>query len=236
MLIEYLEEVMRTLNEIMNAHGSDKGDGNWPNHNYAWLYDHWMANRRTDAVNLLEIGVTRTFRDGRSFPCASVLGWAEYFPNGSVVGYDLADWTGAVDNPRISFFKGDQGSPADLARFHSDYRLKRFDYIIDDGSHKTKDQVTSFVKLFPKLRFGGTYIIEDCSRETVEAFESLRAEGVLLPPPDCPVTLDECCFVSDACGVCIHCHLTGCAGRAKKYNHLIVAHRVIRTSVPPPTA
>ena len=223
---------MRTLNEIMNAHGSDKGDGNWPNHNYAWLYDHWMANRRMNAVDLLEIGVTRTFKDGSSFPCASVLGWADYFPNGRIVGYDLDDWTNAVDNPRISFFQGDQGSLVDLKRFRLAYP-RRFDYIIDDGSHKTNDQVVSFVKLFDRLKWGGTYIIEDGSRETVEAFDSLRLSGVLLPPLSCPVTLEECVAVSDSCGACLHSHLPGCAPRARKFNHLIVAHRIVRSTVPP---
>jgi hypothetical protein len=217
---------MQTLTEIMDTRGSDKGAKHWPAHNYTWLYDHWMSNRRMDSIRLMEIGVT--FR----VPCASILGWADYFPNGHIVGYDLDDWEEVADHPRISLFKGDQGSPDDLKRFMRQYRRQTFDYIIDDGSHKTRDQVTTFVKLFHKLRWGGLYIIEDCSRETVAAFDSLRLHGIMLPPLDCPVTLEESVLVSETCGACLHSYIPGCARRARKMNHLLCIHRTQPHQVP----
>jgi hypothetical protein len=36
-----------------------------------------------------------------------------------------------------------------------------FDIIIDDGGHTMKQQITSFIYLFPKVRSGGLYVIED---------------------------------------------------------------------------
>jgi hypothetical protein len=37
-----------------------------------------------------------------------------------------------------------------------------FDIIIDDGSHKLKDMLSSFKFFFDNLKSGGFYIIEDC--------------------------------------------------------------------------
>ena len=36
-----------------------------------------------------------------------------------------------------------------------------YDLIIDDGSHVSKDIITSFARYFPLLKSGGMYIIED---------------------------------------------------------------------------
>lgn len=36
-----------------------------------------------------------------------------------------------------------------------------FDIIIDDGSHVSSDIIRTFALYFPKLKSGGTYIIED---------------------------------------------------------------------------
>ena len=36
-----------------------------------------------------------------------------------------------------------------------------FDIILDDGGHKMDQQITSFRVLFPILKSGGVYIIED---------------------------------------------------------------------------
>jgi hypothetical protein len=36
-----------------------------------------------------------------------------------------------------------------------------FDVIVDDGGHLMRHQITSFIYLFPKVRSGGEYAIED---------------------------------------------------------------------------
>ena len=39
--------------------------------------------------------------------------------------------------------------------------LFRSDIIIDDGGHTSNQQITSFNYLYEKLKYGGTYLVED---------------------------------------------------------------------------
>ncbi len=51
--------------------------------------------------------------------------------------------------------------------------IKDVDIIIDDASHASHHQQNAFVTLFPKLRSGGLYIIEDL-RWQRPAYEAKR--------------------------------------------------------------
>ena len=144
----------RTLTEIMNTNRSDKGTEWWPAHGYTSVYERWFESMRKEPLRLLEIGVC----DPR-MPGASLKGWYEYFPNATIFGYDIVD-AHHFDNDRILTFVGDQSDPADLARF-VESSGGEFDIIIDDGSHKDMHQQVSLVYLFPHLKPGGQYFIED---------------------------------------------------------------------------
>lgn len=206
----------RTLTEIMNSHGSDKGTAHWPRHNYAWLYDEWLANKRHQQIRMLEIGVS--FK----IPCASLLAWAEYFPHGEVVGYDLDQWDAWTTHPRISTFVGDQSSVADLSRFKSEVGGS-FDLIIDDGSHQTAHQCLSFAHLFPLVRSGGLYIVEDCRAETLAAFDPLHYHGVMLPPPESNLSDETCLSLCDLVSGCVVARVNG--GARRKLNNVVVIYR-----------
>jgi hypothetical protein len=54
----------------------------------------------------------------------------------------------------------DQGNSHELQRF---VQLSggNFDIILDDGGHTMQQQITSFTVLFPHVKSGGMYIIED---------------------------------------------------------------------------
>ena len=70
------------------------------------------------------------------------------------------------------------------------YLNLEFDIIIDDGSHNIKDQIISFKSLYPYLKKGGTFIIEDLTcykvypflnpdnekHTTIDIFKSLKNE------------------------------------------------------------
>jgi len=56
-------------------------------------------------------------------------------------------------------FYGSQDDEAVLNNVNSSQGY--FDVIVDDGGHSMKQQITSLVHLFPKVRPGGVYVIED---------------------------------------------------------------------------
>ena len=72
---------------------------------------------------------------------------------------------------RIELFSADQSDPAELARIAAHFGTARgggaragtggFDAIVDDGSHTPRDQVSTLAMLFPLVRPGGAFIIED---------------------------------------------------------------------------
>lgn len=145
---------MSTLSEIMDRNRSDKGTSVGEAHGYTPFYERWLGSMRENPVRILEIGVC----DPRH-PGASLKGWYEYFPKATIFGYDIVDGH-RFDNDRITTFVGDQSDRSDLARFIASAGGD-FDIIIDDGSHRPMHQQVSLAALFPHLKPGGQYIIED---------------------------------------------------------------------------
>jgi hypothetical protein len=140
------------LRELATKHGTDK----WGRHWYAQHYQTHFAPRRHEALDLLEIGV-----GGYEDPAKggeSLRMWKEFFPNGRIYGLDIHDKT-AFEEDRIRIFRGSQVDPETLA--HVLEASGGFDIIIDDGSHRTEHVIASFELLFPKLRDGGIYAVED---------------------------------------------------------------------------
>ena len=60
---------------------------------------------------------------------------------------------------RVEIFHGSQSEHSTLDKIVKRYR--RFDFIVDDGSHNYKDVKYSFEYLFQFLKDGGYYFIED---------------------------------------------------------------------------
>ncbi len=84
--------------------------------------------------------------------------WKAYFRRGLIYGIDIYDKTG-VDEKRIKTFRGDQTDPSFLHQVASE--IGEIDIIIDDGSHISSHVIASFRILFPLLKSGGIYAIED---------------------------------------------------------------------------
>jgi hypothetical protein len=132
---------------------SDKwGALNW----FTPHYEHHFARLRDLPVCLLEIGI-----GGYQDPAAgggSLLMWKHYFHRGQVFGLDIFPKPG-LDAPRLRTLQGDQTDPSFLAALASEHGP--FDVVIDDGSHVNDHILTSFHALFPHVRQGGVYVIED---------------------------------------------------------------------------
>jgi len=147
------EEPVNLLDDLGTYYGTDKATSD---NGYTVLYDPIFAHRRQERLNFLEIGCFRG---------ASALMWADYFPNANITCIDAHPESLEVRNvnPRINAIIANQGSEDDLRRVEAE--TGPLDIIIDDGSHLSDHMQLSFKTLFPGLKLGGVYIIEDLSTQ-----------------------------------------------------------------------
>jgi hypothetical protein len=132
-----------TLDNIGIMYGCDKAS---PWHNYCRTYSHFFDPLRDRPVFLLEQGVAQG---------ASIRMWLDYFDR------PLSRFYGLDTNPnaypsvgRYQFIQQDQRTVVSLP-------LPAFDIIIDDASHHAEDMRPAFEALWPNVRPGGFYCIED---------------------------------------------------------------------------
>lgn len=142
-----------TLQQIGAKHQTDKHDGNhtFSGSTYLDIYDRYLSGIRELPIKLLEIGV----RDG----CSHRM-WREYFPKATVFGIDIDPRCKQYQSDRIRIFVGSQGDPNTIQSV-LDNAKDQFDVILDDGSHVNELTLRSFDLLFPHLKSGGLYIMED---------------------------------------------------------------------------
>ncbi|MET9226286.1 class I SAM-dependent methyltransferase [Lentzea sp. NPDC003310] len=151
-LLSALKPVRRDLGELAVEFGSDKwGDLHW----YTQHYERHFARLRTEPVRVLEIGIGGW--DDPDSGGGSLRMWQRYFPRGLVVGLDIVRKN--VTGPRVTTVRGDQSDADFLDRLGRE--LGPFDVVIDDGSHRNDHVRTSFHALFPHVRAGGLYVVED---------------------------------------------------------------------------
>jgi hypothetical protein len=140
------------LNGLATLFATDK----WGSHWYTQHYERFFSPLRLQRLNILEIGVggyDNTAQGGESLRM-----WAAYFPRSLIYGIDVYDKT-RFSQGRIRIRQCSQTDAEGLRRLCDE--TGGFDIVIDDGSHMNKDVTAAFEILFPGLRRGGMYAIED---------------------------------------------------------------------------
>jgi len=117
--------------------GGDKGTA----HSYIKIYSEMLKPK----ADLLEIGVW----EGHSLAMFS-----EYF-TGLVLGLDIDLGRLRYEVPAVNCNASNAQQVAEALG------NKKFDYIIDDGSHRISDQLASLEILWDYLKPGGIYFVED---------------------------------------------------------------------------
>lgn len=135
-------------------------------HSYGATYADLFAPLRETARRVVEVGV----RNG-----GSIRAWCDYFPLAEVVGLD--DWS-EVDPPlempaRCRLYRCDQTTAGELLAAAS--LVAPADIVIDDGIHTLEAQRMTWEHLWPAVRPGGVYVVEDV--QTEEAAEVFRGMG-----------------------------------------------------------
>ena len=134
-------------------------------HFYTTHYNEHFKRFRKKKLVLLEIGV-----GGHEDPKAggaSLRMWKKYFPFGSINAIDIFDKS-YLQEKRIKIFKGSQVDEEFLKDVIRE--IGNPDIIIDDGSHINQHMIDTFTILFPLLKDGGIYVVEDTQTSYWPAF------------------------------------------------------------------
>ena len=159
---------MSILDDLAVKYRSDKSS---KYHNFTKYYDMYFSSQRQSVEKILEIGV----HEG-----ASVKMWKDYFPNSTVYGIDISNACRVHAGDRINIFIGDQSDDKFLDKISNDIG-SQVDIIIDDGSHKSSHQIFSFTKLFPLVKSGGIYVVEDVTTSYWGEFDGgLKKQGTCI--------------------------------------------------------
>jgi len=144
---------MTDLCYLAERHGCDKCPA--IGHDYTPIYAQLV---RGDIASLLEIGVGSKWAM-RHLPSyqvgASLRMWADWCKAAQIYGVDINPEAESVTGDRLHI------QIADATKDELFPEVEAWDVIIDDGSHKPIDQKAAFARLWPRLKAGGVYVIED---------------------------------------------------------------------------
>ena len=163
------------LDHYFNKWCSDKGTYWLSKHNYGAAYDTVLRPTRKRTRNLIEVGVGDE-------TAGSTNAWREYFPKAElwILDIDVArfkdtkQWAwasrqkrrhGCFDDPNVwtaprvhPMFGVDSSNRTQLRSLPLPEQV---DLIIDDASHALAHQLVALEALWPRLRNGGYFIVED---------------------------------------------------------------------------
>lgn len=145
----------KSLTDLANDFGSDKGTLHFERHSYTEIYQNILTPYINKHIKMLEIGV-----NDERFPGASVKMWTSFFSDVDFIGFDIDELSKEFENGGVKIFIGSQGNESDLNNLINTHG-GGFDVIIDDGSHQHIHHILTFSILEPHLNQGGLYIIED---------------------------------------------------------------------------
>jgi demethylmacrocin O-methyltransferase len=162
------------LNKLAQIHRTDK----YGRHFYTPHYHHFFRKFKFKKINVLEIGVggyDDPIRGGNSLRM-----WKSYFPFAKIYSLDIFEKQ-KLQEKRIKIYLGSQVDERVIDKICND--VGSFDLIIDDGSHINEHVIKSFEYLFPKLKKGGYYVIEDTQTSYWEGYggcsEDLMKTGTI---------------------------------------------------------
>jgi Methyltransferase domain len=158
------------MNSDLDAYGILNGtDKSSLNHDYLRHYERILGHLRYEPITLLEIGV---------FHGGSLRMWSDYLEKARIIGVDI--------QPECAQYAGDRreveiGSQADPDFLNDLGRRRQPHVIIDDGSHQADHVILTFRTLFPHLRPGGIYIVEDMHFHAGKGADHWRGQSDKVP-------------------------------------------------------
>jgi hypothetical protein len=179
---------MPQLSTLFAMYMSDK-DRN----GYSSLYNALFLHMKDSPIKLLEVGIGTMIPGAHSSmkgympdhyqPGASLRAWRDFFARGEIHGMDIAPDCMFSEN-RVATHLCDSTNSESCQAWIEAHPDVSFDVIIDDGSHWDQHQLQTLENLFPLVKTGGFYVIEDVvpdsliSREPQKVLEIVGDSGL----------------------------------------------------------
>ena len=159
---------MPSITSLAIKYKSDK----YGSHYYTEIYEKYMSKMKNKNINILEIGIGGYTHEKGGYLDTSVGGeslkiWRDYFKKGKIAGLDIVEKKINLGK-RVKIFQGSQSDSEVLSKIIK--KFKKFDFIVDDGSHRYEDVKFSFEYLYKYLNNGGYYFIEDTQSSFIREF------------------------------------------------------------------
>jgi len=134
----------KSLHQIGLETKTDKADY----HNFCQFYDDNFNHLRDSKISLLEIGILKE---------CSMKMWREYFEHASIHGIDINQIFPTTNN--VIYHRVNADNYDELMNFSQSH--VSWDLIIDDGGHTMRQQQNAIKALWPNLKSGGIFVMED---------------------------------------------------------------------------
>ncbi|MCF0071488.1 class I SAM-dependent methyltransferase [Dyadobacter sp. CY261] len=138
---------------------------------YLDIYPTYLSQYRGRRPTILEIGVSHG---------GSIQLWKQFFGNDcQIFAIDINPECSRLEEEGVKIFIGSQAD----ANFLNEvaHQIPDLDFVLDDGGHFMDQQSLSFEILFPKVKQGGQYIVEDTHTSYWPEFGGgLRKDGTFI--------------------------------------------------------
>jgi hypothetical protein len=171
------------LSSLFASHGSDK-DRN----GYSSLYNALFLPLKETPVSLLEVGIgTMTPGANSSMkgympdsyrPGASLRAWKDFFRNGMIHGMDVQSDC-MITEERIESYLCNSTDANSVLTWTQEHPDLSFDIVIDDGWHWDEAQLATLKHLWPLVKPGGYYVIEDVYQDSLVSREPHRVYEIV---------------------------------------------------------
>jgi len=155
---------------------------------YSSLYTALFTHLKDAPISLLEMGIGTMVPGAASSmkgyapdsyePGASLRAWRGFFPNGQIHGIDIQPDC-LFKEERITTHHCDSTQEFHVRAWRQLNPTLEFDIVIDDGSHWAEHQLATLKHLWPLLKPGGYYVIEDVVPDSLVSREPQRVLDIV---------------------------------------------------------
>jgi len=150
--ISLTPQLPNPLRSYFDSHTQGRGIWKWLH--YFDIYHRHLKKFVGREVRILEIGI---------YSGGSLEMWRNYFGSKChIYGVDIEESCSVYNNDYIDVFVGDQADRGFWKAFKD--KVHAIDILIDDGGHKSEQQIVTLEEMLPHLSPGGIYLCEDIHR------------------------------------------------------------------------